>query len=647
MGVGEIVHRNKIRVGAAVAASALVGSLLAVPVSVGASTPAAAAGMPLKPYAAGAVQIDPAALADAGQVEVTVDPVDGLRATTVRVSGTGDATVTGGGSAGVPAGPSIEVAAVTIAESSDGSDPAAAAVADATGTTVTATLTGTTADGTTRSTSDTVWVDHFAGRTLVSESGEQDLRLQRVTALVDAGVLGSDEAEALRDEVRGGTESTESVTEAGCTGPNLCVTGTVQWRDSAGGLHPVDRAPVQIRDEEAGPDQVVATTTTDGNGLFNATIDNVDGDATGRDVYVRVLADGPGFTIDQFIQSNTTTDVADGAKVVTNFATNNTADNNTAFGVHASLVYAGDEIVLQNGALFDEVPVVFPDPDGSFYDGNALHILALDRWDWDVSLHEYGHFVADQLNIENNPGGFHTGSANLSDLRGSKAIGAPLAWGEGWPTFFAVSTLRERAADEGIPNIGDTKYQDTEDQVITDDLESTHTLGEDNEVTNMAILWDLYDSESDNRDQISLGAEAIWDTLDEGDPTTLSEAYELFSPDRAVEGANCVFSQMNVSPKIAGQSTTVTAARPTITWRRGNGGTHPNNRFSVKFRSAEGDLLLAGPTVRGNTFRPSRAQWDAILAGAQGTVNISVVGRQVDAPATGPYRSCTRSYTVD
>lgn len=628
------------------AATSLLAGLVALPSATSgaaSATVSTAEGAPLKPFSAGSVEIDPGSVAG-GDVEVAVDPASGLSGAIVEVSATGDARITDGDEpAPVTGEASTAVAEVAVGEGAPAGDLAEAAVADASGTTVVATLTGTTGDGAVRSSSDTVWVDEFAGETLVSELGEQDLRLQRVDVLRRSGAVTADAADALDARVLGDTTSTEVVSEGVCAG--VCVNGTVLWTDAEGGTHPVDRAPVQIRDEETGPDQVVTTVTTDAEGFFSATVDNNDGDATGRDLYVRVLADGPGFTLAQHIDSAVTNNAVTGSVVTKNLTANNTQDNNTAFSVHAALVIANDEIVAQNGSAFPAVPVVFPS-DGSYYDGSALNLLSLDRFDWDVDLHEFGHYVADELNIENNPGGFHS-DTNLSDLYGNKSIGIRLAWGEGWPTYFAVSTLRERANGLGIPNVGDTKYQDTEDQVLTDDLEVNATLGEDNERTNMNILWDLYDTENDNRDQVSLGTAAVWDTLDAGDPASLSATYALFSPGRADEGTNCVFSQMNVSPKISGAATTVTNARPTIRWRAGNGGTHPNNRFSVKFRSAGGTLLLAGPTVRTNSFTPSRAQWDSILAGAGGTVRITVVGRQVDAPATGPYMSCTRSYTVD
>lgn len=627
---------------------------LAVPAVAGATAPVAAvASAPapgatrtdeVKPGAAGAVAIDPAALA-AGRLVATTDPVDGLAGATVHLAATGDARLTGGAAtSAVPAESASTSAGVAVTESAV-TDPAAVALADATGTTVTATLTGTTPDGVARTASDTVWVDAIVGTALVSERGEQDLRLQRVDALRGAGLLGADEADAVVEQILGAAESTTTVTEGGCAGDSLCVSGVVRWKDRNGALHPVDRAPVQIRDQDPGPDAVVTTVTTDADGAYAATVSAVDSDGgpSGRDLYVRVLADGPGFTLDQHVDGAVTADVAPGSTLVKGVTAGNVTDNATAFSVHAALTVATDEVALQNGGPLDTVEVVFPS-DGSYYDGR-LNLLELDRWDWDVILHELGHHIAAELGIERNPGGSH-GDENLSNRYG-KDRGIRLAWGEGWPTYFAVSTLRERAALLGVPDVGDTAYQDTEDADLDDDLEVTHTKGEDNELTAMGLLWDLYDDVADNRDQLALGVGAVWDTLDAGDPENLSQAYLLFSPGGSVEAVNCIASQQNVSPRISGATTVVTTARPTFRWRAGNGGAFPNNRFQVKFRSAGGTLLLTGPTVRTTSFTPTRAQWDAVLAGAGDTVRVAVVGRQANAPATGPYRSCTRAYTVD
>lgn len=76
--------------------------------------PTSAAGRHLKLFAAGEVQIDAAALAD-GRVLVTSDPVPGLTATSVRVSASGEASVTGGGGASpVPSDESTTRASVAV-----------------------------------------------------------------------------------------------------------------------------------------------------------------------------------------------------------------------------------------------------------------------------------------------------------------------------------------------------------------------------------------------------------------------------------------------------------------------------------------------------------------------------------------------------
>jgi len=597
-----------------------------------------------KPVAAGSIQIDAAALAD-GDVTVATDPLPGLDDASLTVAGTGEAA--GTAEIAVPTEAASTSTSVILDGDAPPADPSAAALADASGTTIVATLSGTDASGALQSSSDTVWVDEFEGRTLVSESGEQDLRLQRIAVLRDGATVSATEADTLEAEIiGGGAAHTEAHGPGSCI--DLCVSGTVLWTDSVGGTHPVDRAPVQIRDANAGADTLVTTVTTDASGHYEATIDNDDpDDATGRDVYVRVRADGPGFTLNQFVESGVDPDIPTGSQITQDLTTNNVDDNNTAFAVQASLVFARDHIVSLHGSQLPTVPVVFPDASGSFYDGTSLHILQPDRWDGDVSLHEYGHFVADRINIEANPGGPHSFSANLSDVRHSKSIGTRLAWGEGWPTYFAVSALQKTAAGLGIPNIGDTRYQDTEDADIDVDLEAPHRLGEDNEATVMSVLWDLYDDVDEGSDHTSLGAQVVWNRLDDNDPTTLSAAYRLFSPNRGNEGANCIFTRMNVSPRIDGPpNSSVGQVAPRISWARGNGGTHRNNRFSVVFRRSGGPILFTSAFRPGQSFRPTQAQWNAIRPQTLGALSVTVVGRQVDAPATGPYRSCTKAYIV-
>ena len=496
---------------------------------------------------------------------------------------------------------------------------------------VQATLTAVDPAGATLTATDTVWVDEVGGRTLVSELGEQDLRLQRIDALdVDDATAAELRAEVLG----GGAEGQPVVTGGSCV--DVCVAGTVRWTDGQGGTHAVDRAPVEIRAQDGG--EVLGTTTTDADGHYEAVVDGA-----GRDLVVRVRADGPSFALDQHIDSPVSPDVPAGTALTQDLTTNAVDDNNTAFSVRAALVLAGDHAAEMLGGPVADYEVQFPG-DSSSYAFGTIRLVRLDRFDGDVAAHELGHHVAQQLEIEDSPGGRHRLVENLSTTRG-KSAGTRLAWGEGWPSYFGVSALAEEAAGAGIPTLGDARYQDGEDAEIDIGLEGKAIRGEDNERTVMNVLWDLYDGHDDGRDHVHLGPQAVWDTLDGGDPTTLSEAYALLSPNKRVEAVNCVFTDMNVAPRLDGPAS-VGAAAPTFRWRRGNGGDFRNDRFSVAFRDVDDRLLHNTPLRPGQSYTVPLSTWRELRASSGGTVRVSVVGLQSDAPVTGPYRGCSRAYAV-
>jgi hypothetical protein len=528
---------------------------------------------------------------------------------------------------------------------------------------VTATLFATSTDGVQTSTSDTVWVSVVDGVPVVSSTGTQDLALQVADLGVARGTITSKQAEVARDDAIGGAD-VDVVLEAPASGPcaDVCVEGTARWTDSVGATHPVRRATVQVLDRNVDGDELITTVTTDDAGTFAAVIDGVDADGGERDVFVRVLAAGPGFRFirdtvgsrTQFIESPVTNDVAVGSTVTVPFVANNVDDNNTVFSLHNAMVIASEYTATVQQPPLRTVEIVFP-ASNTYFSAGRVHVLKRDRWDWDVMLHEYGHFVAEQTGIEDNPGGSHRGDQNLSDTAGrNKDLGVRLAWGEGWPTYFAVSLLVEMdAASLGIANIGDAKYQDTEDATIVTDLEVGGVLGEDNEVTVMSTLWDLYDAPGDDLDSIALGDQEVWATLDAANPHTLSAAYAAFVPggDASHDDVNCVFTQMNVAPRIDGPAVidgSSARVAPTFTWRSGNGGINGrNDLFVLEIRDgADRRLLHTSGLLGTTTYTVPQTAWTDGIAG-EGAIDITVLGLEATAPATGSYRSCARRVPRD
>ncbi len=315
------------------------------------------------------------------------------------------------------------------------------------------------------------------------------------------------------------------------------VHGQIRWTDKAGGTHPVPFARVEIRDEEVLGSELVTTVTTDANGTYDVTVNNDDGvNQNGRDIFIRVLSQSdaarvmrPEFLEIYFIDScvrlegevcaqRAHLDVADGADLVINLTANNVDDNNTAFSIHHAAIEAALYVASIAGTMPASINIEFPSVKTVFSSsslGSKILLLLRDRFDWDVIHHEYGHYVQKIYNLADSPGGPHD-ELNLAETR-TKDAGLRLAWGEGWPTFFGTSLqLARDLLALGIPNVGDTRYQDTEDSTLNYDLESlagVPSAGEDNEFSVQRILWDLYDASADMRDQVSLGEKAVWNTL--------------------------------------------------------------------------------------------------------------------------------------
>ncbi len=294
-----------------------------------------------------------------------------------------------------------------------------------------------------------LWVAAGDGGVSQSTRGSLDAA---VTALSSArAALPADTYAAALDRLLGGgavvTTSATAATgpsQAQSAGGTVTISGQVRYTDSAGNTHPVRLAPVEIRDVETVGSVLVTTVNTNATGNFTATVNNDDGTGEGgRDLFLRVLAKSSGFDIQgtagtHRIDSTVTDNVADGAALTRNLTANNVDDNNTAFSVHDALVTTVAYAASLTGAALPAIVVDFPTADetSNFGDG-ALHILHLDRFDWDVNLHEFGHYFMNNQGIEDNPGGNHSSSDNLSetDDRGKDA-GHPAGLGRGLPHLF-------------------------------------------------------------------------------------------------------------------------------------------------------------------------------------------------------------------
>jgi len=146
----------------------------------------------------------------------------------------------------------------------------------------------------------------------------------------------------------------------------------------------------------------------------------------------------------------------------------------------------------------------------SHFDGTELYILGdansdTDEYDDHVMIHEWAHYFEANFSRADSIGGPHT-NGDILDIR--------VAFGEGWGNAWsAIATDNPIYFDTMGMYQANGFYMDIENQ-------ATQNPGWFSEVSIQKILYDLYDSNDDGSDKLSLGFKPIYDVLTGPQKTT-------------------------------------------------------------------------------------------------------------------------------
>ena len=522
-----------------------------------------------------------------------------------------------------------------------------------------------------------LYVLSLPDRVYFSQHSLQDLDVQRLEA--DLKRQGKSPAEIRRQVEKfkrsgartekgshPGSRKSESKDDGGPYN-SITVEGHVRFTDVNGTTHPVRFVEVQILDDEgAGPEELVTTTHTDDAGFYTATVDDNDGDGSGRDIVVRVPARGDTIQVVDNASGNVleidseapVMDVADGTtQTIDVTATNNAGSpQNVAFEVYEALNRLSRYLTVLGEPLPAQMNVRLFST-GAFYAGGEVNLPATEVHFWDTMYHEYGHHIQDVYHTADNPGGPHASCNSDCVSLGSKDAGIRMSWAESWPTFFGSMAQVEMGLGAlGIPNLGDTSY--TAGNGVNYDLEVEAdgcTRGEGSERVLMRILWDLYDAANDDQDQgVALGTQALWDVVVDNQPLTFSAFWNALiagRPQAERESFARILTRYGVSVTVtappAGQDYDGTGPAPTFQWNAPvSCDTGGNARYSVKFyNDALTSLLYETPWQSGTSFTPSADQLNQIFVGPDAPVRWLVTFRDLSDPVTGNYDGGDR--TVD
>lgn len=427
------------------------------------------------------------------------------------------------------------------------------------------------------------------------------------------------------------------------------VSGVVQWAPTDSTLLPVRFAAVHLVDARHGV--VLDTARTDGSGAYRIPLvwPGV------SSVIVRVRTESPFANVvglgsgRPFEASSTARAVSATARIIKVPPIVAPADTvNQAFSVMGAIEYGAEFRRGLAGAAPPRVEVVFPDTGKkSSFDGTRLYVAGVNARDWDVVLHEYGHYVAKLDGMAERVLGDHFLDRPIA---GEKKRAIMLAWAEGWASWFSISAQREAAlAKLGIPRVGDPAYNDaTEaglDALHLNEPTPPWSHGERSEVAVMRVLYDLAD-ESDPKqpEHVQMGVRRLWEVLRPGHPSSLWDAWNLLgtglSAQERVQAAWIMEAHaVTPVPRQPAGDFRLRGARPSFTWK----GKSMESYVLTVFGPGD-TVLLRTPPLTKDSFTPSSAQWDPVRAAAGGgTVWWQVEGRPSGSPSTGPYVSSRRA----
>ncbi len=303
------------------------------------------------------------------------------------------------------------------------------------------------------------------------------------------------------------------------------IKGSIRFKDSKGDYQSLQYAKIELIAKKADGYKILFTTNTNETGIFNIKIP-IDPALTNVNVFIRV-ATVSAFSLNEFLESGIdlldnvfkkpyyamgeTFKLSDAISQKKNIEINIDEDVNT--GACAVFQNSIDALLSSNkqlGIMPPKATVIWPS--GSTVTTDTIYIMQYDRWDKDVVFHEYAHFLDFNYNLTKRATGNHYFDENLSE-RFDSIYAKNLAFSEGCATFWAVSLQYAETKD--------TYYDDTEDVEIHANLDGPiKHKGEDCAGAVACILWDIFDANSEDFDQISLGLKSIKYYIFEETPTT-------------------------------------------------------------------------------------------------------------------------------
>lgn len=346
------------------------------------------------------------------------------------------------------------------------------------------------------------------------------------------------------------------------------VQGTLKWVEKESKKEiPLRGVKVEVRDKDLIGSQLLGTVYTDNNGKYSLSFSNdVILENGGCDLFLRIFA---GDNNSYVVRSDGKTkyyydteyddyqNVATGSETTVDAIIEMDTDSGKAIQISQAILTARDFVKAMTGETPKGVKVAYPSSNTCYYsrEKNTIYITNNARRNesvpesyaaWDVIMHEYGHHIAYLQGIIDPPGGWHSISTNMVDhytvgnanecdpscaahrsnnpIAKENAVEAAhkLIWSEAWATAFGFVAQEYSSEYIGdVPTVCNQLYDDYEFTGPYDFRTNArgYGWGANSELGVLSVLWDLFDTDNDDDDRLSLTYKEWWDV------TTISGTY--------------------------------------------------------------------------------------------------------------------------
>ncbi|MCH5172533.1 MAG: hypothetical protein J1F31_06880 [Erysipelotrichales bacterium] len=449
--------------------------------------------------------------------------------------------------------------------------------------------------------------------------------------------------------------------------------GFLYWCDDDNIRRPLKGIKVELCVNVGVLTSVIDTTYTNDNGYYCLT-DN----STSSLKFVRIHASGYSIAVYKNIFWGTKYYIdsdylgnSNGGVVMSAIATSNytfhmydsdgTISNiGRAMQIAQALIFGERYVNKFNGSYASFVKIQYPDGEDSdaYANSSGLHIGKFQYKCWDVLLHEYGHHLQDEYNLDDSSGGKHyIDGYSLSDKNKEKGI--KLTWGEAWPTVFANLVTKYYSNEiDGVKHTNDDFYDSVNDEDIwwSFNIEnpSMSKYGEGSEGTIIAVLYDLFDSYSSKEtfDNISLDHQEFWNIIIRSKAKTFSDfasyCYLFTFIDENDFGKILAEYGMSVSNISIRNISTDTL--PIVSWTKCNSSFGSNDifcsdKYDIEFLSPTRSIILKVTDVLKTSYTLTQEQWYNIIHYYGTYFYVRVTSYQTYNYKTGGYISEMIKYT--